>query len=800
MEVYKRILSLIVALTLLTSVFPGYVSAGFEKPVTEQALVYSENKELIPIYKEETEDSEILISIPNGSEITIMSESLNYSRVSYTESDSDKILTGYVKNEFIQMKESDSTGENSSVEESLSSGEEVSNSDEGELQTDSSAEEKTEVTNDPEYDMNQMTDGSSETAELEEASMPEEGADDSHDISTSQETSNLSLKEASLEESSIISGVALKEPTNIYSDDKDGASIIKSYAQGSLLKFRSSSTDWYTTTVYISGKAVSGYIRKSDVEVPVDPQIDLKGVVRNLSLNVYSRASTSSDVLKSYAEGAVLRYKSFTSGWYEAKVYVNGKARTGYIFKNDVINLDSLDSTVLTGIAVHKRLSVYSKPSTSSAALKSYSEGTAVKYKAYTANWYQTTVYVNGKPVSGYIHKNDVIDTDAPQELLQGIVKHSRLNVYSKVSNTSSSLKSYSEGSNVKYRTFTDNWYQTTVYVNGETRTGYIQKSDVIDSDAPQTDLRGLVKESRLNVYSKVSESSSILKSYSQGSIVRYKTFTDNWYITTVYVNGKQETGYIHKSDVETGNTEQKLISVIAQAPTGVNVYSKASAASSVLKSYKKGSSLKVKTFTSKWYEATVYVNGKRLTGYIKKTDMEKGLRGKVIVIDPGHGDFDAGAKQIEKTLNLQTAKQLETILKAAGANVVMTRSTDIFLTLSERVDISHYSNADAFISIHYNSNPNPSAHGIDTFYWATNADEQKLAEYIQQEVIEETGLYNRGVHTGDFHVIRENRNPAILIELGFLSNPAELAIVSSPTYQKKAATGIWKGLERYFQ
>ncbi|MBY6052135.1 N-acetylmuramoyl-L-alanine amidase [Cytobacillus firmus] len=797
MAVQKRIFSFIVALTLLTSVIPGYVNAAFEQSDAGHAFVVSESQEEITIYKEETEESEILITIPNGSEIMVLSEGPDYSKISYFESETGEVLTGYVKNEFLQMKESHtSDDEKMAVEEDSSTSEK-----DGELigQTESPAEEGGVHADQETDNVNKATQEAEESGELEASSESKESADDSEQISSSQEVSTMSLEAASVEESTILSGIALKDPTPIYSDDKDGASILKSYAQGSLLKFRSTGTDWYATTVYINGKAVAGYIRKSDVEVPVDPQTNLKGIVRNISLNVYSKASTSSSVLKSYAEGAVLRFKTFTSQWYVATVYVNGKARTGYIFKNDVINLDSLDPTVLTGIAVHKKLSVYAKPSTSSTALKSYSEGTTVKYKAYTANWYQTTVYVNGKSVSGYIHKNDVIGADEPQKLLEGIVKHSRLNVYGKVSNSSSVLKSYSEGSTIKYRTFTDNWYQTTVYVNGEPKKGYIQKSDVIDADAPQEDLKGIVNESRLYVYSRVSKSSSALKSYPRGSILRFKTFTDNWYISTVYVNGQRKTGYIYKGDVETAASEQTLITRIAQAPTGVNVYSEASTASSILKSYSKGSSLKVKTFTSKWYEATVYVNGKRLTGYIKKTDMQRGLRGKVIVIDPGHGDFDPGALQVEKTLNLQTAKQLESILKAAGANVVMTRSSDTFLALSERVDISHYYNADAFISIHYNSNPNPSAHGIDTYYWATNADEQELAAYIQEEVIEETGLYNRGVHTGDFHVIRENRNPAILVELGFLSNPTELAIVSSESYQKKAATGIWKGLERYF-
>ena len=171
-------------------------------------------------------------------------------------------------------------------------------------------------------------------------------------------------------------------------------------------------------------------------------------------------------------------------------------------------------------------------------------------------------------------------------------------------------------------------------------------------------------------------------------------------------------------------------------------------------------------------------------------------------MIDAGHGGTDPGAvgdKYNEKNLTLSTAKELERLLKAAGTKVIMTREGDTYPTLTERVNISHQKNADVFISLHFNSNANKQANGIDTFYYDTNVNEQELANVIQEEIIKATGLKNRGINEGNFQVIRTNTNAAILIELGFISNPEEEKIIASKDFQINAATGIMKGLERYF-
>ncbi|UOR11347.1 N-acetylmuramoyl-L-alanine amidase [Halobacillus amylolyticus] len=176
-------------------------------------------------------------------------------------------------------------------------------------------------------------------------------------------------------------------------------------------------------------------------------------------------------------------------------------------------------------------------------------------------------------------------------------------------------------------------------------------------------------------------------------------------------------------------------------------------------------------------------------------------LEGITIVLDAGHGGYDPGAigyfGEYEKNLTLPTAHTISDQLQQAGATVVMTRSGDQYLPLEQRVNISHASNTDAFISVHYNSSLYTSAQGISTYYYS-NAD-RGLADQIQGQLIAHTNLQNDGVQVGDYHVLRENNDAAVLVELGFLSNPIEVERLKTSSYQSSVAEAITQGLIDYF-
>lgn len=184
-----------------------------------------------------------------------------------------------------------------------------------------------------------------------------------------------------------------------------------------------------------------------------------------------------------------------------------------------------------------------------------------------------------------------------------------------------------------------------------------------------------------------------------------------------------------------------------------------------------------------------------------------KGLAGKKIIIDAGHGAKDPGAVGSkgtkEKDVNLGTAKFLKAELEAAGAIVTLTRSTDVFLELKDRTDISNASDYDAFISIHADSFSSTSK-GTTTYYNSSvsfNGPKSfTLAKSVQANLVKAVGTYNRGVKQQTFYVNRMNEIPSVLVELAFISNPSEEALLASDAFRKKAAVGIRKGMEEFFK
>lgn len=191
-------------------------------------------------------------------------------------------------------------------------------------------------------------------------------------------------------------------------------------------------------------------------------------------------------------------------------------------------------------------------------------------------------------------------------------------------------------------------------------------------------------------------------------------------------------------------------------------------------------------------------------TGTPEQKPSTAGLKGKRIVIDPGHGGHDPGALgkahgTHESDLTLMSARLLATELSKAGAVVILTRSDSNYVSLNKRIEVSHYHFADAFVSLHYNSALDQRASGLLTFYYGQK--DIKLANSVHGGLLQAgTGLSGGNVRFGNFHVLRENKQPAVLVELGFLSNPFDEMTVRSNSFQSKAASGITNGLAKYFQ
>jgi N-acetylmuramoyl-L-alanine amidase len=171
----------------------------------------------------------------------------------------------------------------------------------------------------------------------------------------------------------------------------------------------------------------------------------------------------------------------------------------------------------------------------------------------------------------------------------------------------------------------------------------------------------------------------------------------------------------------------------------------------------------------------------------------------RTVVIDAGHGGHDNGGqwgRVYEKHLALDTAYRLESKLKAAGFQTVMTRRSDYFISLPQRVSAGNrYRNA-IFVSLHYNYTWKQDVSGLETFY--SSQEGRKLAQYVHGSLIRRTRTVDRKVKYARFYVIRNSCLPAILVEGGFVSNGTERSRMKSGWFRELIAQGIVDGIKRY--
>ncbi len=217
----------------------------------------------------------------------------------------------------------------------------------------------------------------------------------------------------------------------------------------------------------------------------------------------------------------------------------------------------------------------------------------------------------------------------------------------------------------------------------------------------------------------------------------------------------------------------------------------------------------------------------------------------KEIIVDPGHGGKDPGARSKfgteEKTIVLDIGKRLKRDLEDKGFRVIMTRSTDDFISLERRTEIASQSKADLFVSIHANSSKSKGAKGVEIYYlreldavekkeeqmrqnqkilfkqYAMNQDSpalgnivadmmysykreesERLAIYLNRRIASSTSRESRGSKAAGFFVLRNTMIPAVLVEVGFLTNPSEERSLKTIEYRQKIADSLAQSIEEY--
>lgn len=175
------------------------------------------------------------------------------------------------------------------------------------------------------------------------------------------------------------------------------------------------------------------------------------------------------------------------------------------------------------------------------------------------------------------------------------------------------------------------------------------------------------------------------------------------------------------------------------------------------------------------------------------------------ILIDPGHGGEDEGAKgsngSLEKNISLEIAKKVAgNLSQYEDLEIILTRTEDTYVSLEERTKMANSQDVDMVVSIHQNSeNKGSSASGIETYYQSNNLDgSEKLAKTIQDTICLYLDTKDRGIYPSKLEILRDTDMASVLIKAGFISNKEEEKKLNDEGYQSQIAEGIAQGILRY--
>lgn len=208
-------------------------------------------------------------------------------------------------------------------------------------------------------------------------------------------------------------------------------------------------------------------------------------------------------------------------------------------------------------------------------------------------------------------------------------------------------------------------------------------------------------------------------------------------------------------------------------------------------------------------YETAILEETNQFILTIKKSG-SKGIRGKKIILDPGHGSFEDGyydcgaigpTGSLESFINLQVTQKLKTFLEKEGAIVLLTREQEQnkeTMSLDQRVSFANKSGADLYISIHQNASYSSEAKGCEVFYF--NENSEKAGEMLLSSLSGNTGLVSRGNKKRGLAVTKEiTTMPSLLVECAFISNPEEEKMLQSETFLGLVAEGLLMGVKKFF-
>ncbi|MGO3732256.1 MAG: N-acetylmuramoyl-L-alanine amidase [Vagococcus sp.] len=352
-------------------------------------------------------------------------------------------------------------------------------------------------------------------------------------------------------------------------------------------------------------------------------------------------------------------------------------------------------------------------------------------------------------------------------------------------------------------------WYQITT---PNKTVGWVAEWLIFDGiSGPYTSLPAIVTQRNVELKKSNHTSSKSLTTLKRKQKVMVTLELNDW----VRIKVDDETGWVPSDSIAIRkkqrhkNDEGDTLHIATESTT---LYKDASSTSHVLTHLEYGDTVTFKEESEHWYRISTrngtvgYINDWETTPLAIKKKEDRPttpMAEYTILLDPGHGGNDPGAETndgtvFEKNLTLATAKTVKSTLEEHGFNVLMTRSTDEFVSLEGITDISNKSNANAFISFHYDSSAEANqGSGTTTFY--RHKDSKQLAQTINDKIASLLPLDNRGFGNQDYQVLRDNKKPAILLELGYINNDIDAQYAQNKKYHQKVGDAVYGGLMTYF-
>lgn len=354
-----------------------------------------------------------------------------------------------------------------------------------------------------------------------------------------------------------------------------------------------------------------------------------------------------------------------------------------------------------------------------------------------------------------------------------------------------------------------DGWYKITTADKAE---GWVADWLLFEgTSSPYTNLPAQINQ-KTNLLEKPSQKSKAIKTLKRQEKITVTLEKNGW----VLIDAKGDTGWIPANHISIRKNQQPTFDIkqkVHVAIDSANLQANPHEFGNDTEELEYGEEITILSKTDKdWYHVSDVQGHKGYLAPWELTERDISSQDKrpnkpmsefTVMLDPGHGGNDPGANTndgriLEKDLTLQTAQTVKKELEKNGYNVLMTRDKDELIELSDIAKLSSTSDADAFVSFHYDSSGIANeGSGTTTFYHQDNG--KALAQAVNDSIAYLLPLQNRGFANQDYQVLRENTKPSVLLELGYINNDSDATYAQSPEYHEQVAKAVTLGLTDYF-